>query len=103
MLSLTATIPSVQEKMVKVRQQAGGPDPVQRQNLSKKTPDTLRPVVGGTDPTPKKIPLLLMVGGIDPTPRKVYNHLAMDDDQTKGHGDTTNGYSDGSWGAANGG
>ena len=56
--------------MVKARHQAGGPNPVQRQNPLKKTPEMLRPVVWGTDPTPGRIPLQPMVGGTDPTLRR---------------------------------
>ena len=71
-------IPSLQEKIVKARQQAGGPDPVQRQNPSKKTQQT-RPVVGGTDPILGRIPLQLMVGRIDPTPRMSLTSVDMGD------------------------
>ena len=53
-----------------MQQQAGGPDPVQRQNPSKRIPETLRPMVGRTDPTLRRIPLQLVVGGTDPIPRR---------------------------------
>ena len=48
-------IPSFQGKMVKMRQQAGELDLVQRRNYSKKILRTLQPVVGGIDPTPRRI------------------------------------------------
>ena len=51
------TIPSFQEKMVKTQQQARVLGPVQRQNSSEKISETLRAVVGGTDPTPRRISL----------------------------------------------
>ena len=62
-------IPSFQEKMVKAWQQARGPDPVPRRNPLKKSPETLWPIVGGTNPSPGRIPLWPMVGGTDPTLR----------------------------------
>ena len=70
MLSLTTTIPRFQEKIVKTRQQAGGPDPVQRRNPSKKIPETHPPVVGGTNLTQGRITLWPVVGGTDPTLRR---------------------------------
>ena len=57
--------------MAKVWLQARGPDPVQRRNSSKKTLQTLRPVVGRTNPTLGRISLWPMVGGIDPTPERI--------------------------------
>ena len=50
-------IPSFQEKMVKTWQQAKGPDPVERRNPSGSIPEKLWPVVGGTNPTPRRISL----------------------------------------------
>ena len=61
---------SFQEKMVKARQEAGGPDPVQRRNPSKKTLETPRPVVGKIDSTLGRILLRPMVRGTDPTLRR---------------------------------
>ena len=52
-------------------QQTGGPYPVQRQNPSEMILETLRPVVGGTDLTPRRILLRPVVGGINPTPRRI--------------------------------
>ena len=43
--------------MVKTQKQTGGLDPVQRLNLSEKILETLQPVFGGTNPTPRRIPL----------------------------------------------
>ena len=42
---------------MKTWQQTRGPDPVQRQNSSEKIPEVLQPAAGGTDPTPRRIPL----------------------------------------------
>ena len=103
--------------MVKAHQQARGPNPVQRQNPSKKTLETLQPVVERIDPTPRRIPLWPMVGRTDLTSRSLTSIdvgggvnskrripiLRWIGDQTRSRGDTTDGYSDGQVSAANGG
>ena len=59
--------------MAKAWQEAGGLDSVQRQNPSKKTLETLWPVVGGTDPTLRRFPLRPIAGGTYPTLRKSHD------------------------------